>query len=229
MDDDSTLRRLCGFNFRAALKQAGIKQKDLAEELGVTASVINNWYGRGVPANYAHLLAPRLNVAPSDICVQLAVMASMRANKAELVEHSNVGEPAGGYLALGTVPVISWVQAGEWSEAVDNYLPGDADEWISCPVAHSEQSYALRVQGSSMEPKFTDKEIIVVDPERDPGTGSFVIAKKTDSNEVTFKQLAIDAGSYYLVALNPDWPDRYIKMSENWHICGVVICKIEVF
>lgn len=33
----------------------------------------------------------------------------------------------------GRVPLISWVQAGDWCEAIDTLSPGDAEDWLPCP------------------------------------------------------------------------------------------------
>lgn len=48
------------------------------------------------------------------------------------------------------VPLISWVQAGDWCEAINNVEPGDAEDWLWCPAKHSEKTFALRVSGVSM-------------------------------------------------------------------------------
>ena len=47
-------------------------------------------------------------------------------------------------------PLISWVQAGSFHDVADPFQPGDADEWLPCPVAHGPQTYAVRVRGESM-------------------------------------------------------------------------------
>jgi SOS-response transcriptional repressor LexA len=129
----------------------------------------------------------------------------------------------------GRIPLISWVQAGSFCEAVDLLLPGDAERWMDCPRDHSPSTYALRVRGPSMEPRFYDGEIIMVDPAAQADSGRFVIAKKTGSQEATFKQLVIDGGDTYLKAMNPQWPEPIIRIDEEWIICGVVICKVELF
>jgi SOS-response transcriptional repressor LexA len=71
----------------------------------------------------------------------------------------------------GAVPLISWVQAGDWSSIVDNFAPGDAEEWFPCPVSHGPRTYVLRVRGESMHnphvrPSFADGDLIFVDPDR---------------------------------------------------------------
>ena len=128
------------------------------------------------------------------------------------------------------VPVISWVAAGNFCAISDPYLPGTADRWLPCPVPHSKSAYALVVTGLSMynpigKPSFEDGDVIFVDPEIAPRNKSCVIVRLDDKQEATFKQLIIEAGSQYLVPLNPDWPEKFIEVAENATICGVVIGK----
>jgi len=129
----------------------------------------------------------------------------------------------------GKIPLVSWVQAGSFCEAVDPLMPGDAERWMDCPRDHGPNTYALRVRGPSMEPRFFDGEIIMVDPAAPADSGRYVIAKKTGSQEATFKQLIRDGGDTYLKALNPQWPEPIIRIDEEWAVCGVVICKVELF
>jgi len=90
------------------------------------------------------------------------------------------------------VPLISWVQAGTWGEAIDDYMAGDAESWLLCPVKHSKHTYALKVIGDSMTSpypggsSYPEGTFIYVDPEREPVNGSKVIAKVMNKNEVTF-------------------------------------------
>lgn len=135
---------------------------------------------------------------------------------------------------IANVPLISWVQAGEWCEASDLYNVGDAEEWLSCPVRHGPKTYALRVRGESMrnpgsKPSFEDGDVIFVDPDLGASHKSLVITKLDQSNEVTFKRLLIDGTSWYLEALNPAWPSRIIPIQTDAHICGVVIARMESF
>lgn len=123
------------------------------------------------------------------------------------------------------IPLISFVSAGKWCEAIDNYSIGDAEEWMLCPGKHSKHTYALRVRGDSMTSQhgksYPDGSIIYVDPEVPYTNGSRVIAKIPGCNEATFKQYAEDAGRRYLKPLNPQYPT--IEIDDTTLICGVVI------
>lgn len=138
-------------------------------------------------------------------------------------EASNVSEVMQRY---GKVPLISWVQAGAWCEAIANFEPYDADNWLSCPVPISANGYALRVVGDSMTNPAPGRTypagcIIFVDPEIEAHAGDRVIARVPRTNEVTFKILVADAGRQFLRPINPQYP--IIDITEETHICGKVV------
>lgn len=126
-------------------------------------------------------------------------------------------------------PLISSITAGNWREGIDNFSPGDVEDWIPCYIKHSPSTYALRVDGPSMEPEFRHGEVIVVDPERAEANGSYVVAKRKEDDNVTFKQLIVTEGKKYLKAVNPEWPNRIIEVDGEWQICGVVIYSHRVY
>ena len=121
-------------------------------------------------------------------------------------------------------PVISWVHAGAWAEAVDLYQPGCADQWETTDSNVSDRSFWLKVVGDSMTalsgPSIPEGHLILVDPDATPINGSLVIAKLTDHQEVTFKKLVIDADHKYLKPLNPNYETT--KINGNCQIVGVV-------
>lgn len=124
----------------------------------------------------------------------------------------------------GAVPLISWVQAGQWEEAVDTFQPGDAEAWISTLKNVSARAYALRVRGDSMTApygkSYPEGALIVVEPERCmPVNGDRIIAKLEGSNEVTFKVYKEDAGRRWLAPLNPQHP----AIMEPFRVLGTVV------
>ncbi|WP_243656697.1 LexA family protein [Paucimonas lemoignei] len=125
-------------------------------------------------------------------------------------------------------PVISWVQAGQWTELCDNFQPGDADEWKPCHKDLGECGYVLRVKGKSMtappgEPfTFPEGILLYVNAHAEALPGKFVIVRRNTTMEATFKRLITVDGELYLEALNPEWPNRYLKLEEGDEFCGVV-------
>lgn len=120
-----------------------------------------------------------------------------------------------------TVPLISWVQAGAWSE-INEIREFDAERFM-CPVNSSNKTFALRVQGVSMEPKFYEGDLIFVDPEAECIHGSYVVARLDDDNHATFKQLIIENGQKFLKAANPNWPEQLIPINGNCTLVGKVV------
>lgn len=118
------------------------------------------------------------------------------------------------------LPLISLVTAGDWAEAVDNFHPGDAEEWLPAQPDMSERSFAVRVVGESMLPDYRPGDILCVDPELRGGTpnGALVIARMQGTHEVTFKQYIEDAGRRYLKPLNAS----FLPITDPFDILGVV-------
>ncbi|MFO7761537.1 MAG: LexA family protein [Thermodesulfobacteriota bacterium] len=135
--------------------------------------------------------------------------------------------PGAGMKQLPRVPLISWVQAGEWSEAVDEFHSWYAEEWVYSAKNVSPNAFALRIVGDLMEPEFREGEAIIVDPGLEAVSGKYVIAKNGDQ-EVTFKQLFIDGSDVYLSPLNDRYPVKNIT-GQNIRIIGVVTQKVKEY
>lgn len=131
----------------------------------------------------------------------------------------------------GKLPLISWIQAGEWADIVDNFSPGDAEDWIPCPFNHGPNAFVLRIVGESMynpggEKSYAPGEFIAVDPAREPINRSMVVVRVDHEEKATFKQLLMDSdGTMLLKAINPSWPTPIMRMPQGSRIAGVVIGK----
>lgn len=130
------------------------------------------------------------------------------------------------------LPVIGSVAAGAWCEAVDLFQPGDAEDWIDSPGPAGPRAFVLRIEGVSMHNpgnsvSFADGDLVVVDPDLEALPGHFVVAKLSSSDRVTFKRLVREDGEWFLEAINPNWVPKYIRMSEEWHICGRALWKVQ--
>ncbi len=128
----------------------------------------------------------------------------------------------------GRIPLISWIRAGQWSEAVDIYEPGYAERWLPHLKNNGEHTYALRVDGDSMTApygkSYPEGCIIFVDPmRRSPNSGERIIAKLEGANQVTFKTYVEDAGRCWLKPLNPQHP----PIMDPFRVLGTVIGKWE--
>lgn len=124
----------------------------------------------------------------------------------------------------GTVPLISWVQAGAFCQAPDLFQPGDAEDWVPCIQKLGPHAYALRVVGDSMTApygrSYPEGCIIFVDPDYPVTNGCRVIAKVPATDEATFKCYVEDAGKKYLMPLNTRY--EKIEITTEMILCGVV-------
>jgi SOS-response transcriptional repressor LexA len=122
-------------------------------------------------------------------------------------------------------PVISWVAAGAWSEAVEPFPPGFSDRYEISEYEAKGNAFWLEVKGDSMTSisgqSVPEGTFILVDPEADVQSGKLVIAKMSDSNEATFKKLVEDGGRRFLKPLNPAYPTE--MCTDGCRIVGVVV------
>lgn len=203
-----------GSRVREARKNMKMSQATLASAVGMSQGNLSDIENGHVPTStYTPALAAVLGV-------NALWLADGRGPKhpgtqAAHAEPSNVST---GPSRLARVPLISWVQAGDWSHVTDLLQPGEAYEWIDTGVRVCPHTFALRVEGDSMEPEFAPGTILVVEPEMDAHPGDYVIAKNGD-DEATFKQLVRDGADLYLKPLNPRYPIRALGHSR---IVGVV-------
>ncbi len=87
---------------------------------------------------------------------------------------------------MTAVPVVSWVEAGSFSEASDPYEPGDSDNEIQVPSTSS-TLIALIVRGSSMNRVAPDGSTILVDYSlSDLISGKYYVVK--NGGDATFKR-----------------------------------------
>jgi SOS-response transcriptional repressor LexA len=201
---------------RWARKQKRISQEELGKLAGVSQSTIGNLEaGTRASARKIASIAAALGVNALWLA-EGKQRPALRSNARADIEP--------GPEVHGEVPLINWVQAGNFSLMQESYLPSEAEIWLACPVTHGPRTFCLRVVGRSMatEGGYHDGEIIFVDPDAEAMPGKDVVVTTADG-ESTFKRLKLDIDGYYLLALNPKWEPNYFKMPENAQIGGVVI------
>lgn len=207
-------------------KAQGLNQVELGKAVGVSKSSVHQWESgltKELTGNNLINAAKALKVNADWLSTGKGSKHITDSLQPSILDNNIAVGPE----SRGDVPVISWVQAGAWCEAIDNFNVGDAERWIPCPVSHSKHTYALRVRGDSMlapfgsSVSFSEGTLIYVDPEAPLLSGKKVIAKLLDSNEVTFKVYREEDGKKWLFPLNPQY-DK-IELVEGMHICGVVI------
>jgi SOS-response transcriptional repressor LexA len=202
-----------------------ITQSQIGEELNMTQGGVSLYLNgkNALNLDIAIYFARKLNISIAKFSQRLQQQYD------DLLNTKAVNEQSPTYITPNEtrkLPILGWVQAGEWADAEDESLiSGNRDlKYESTEIPVSEKSFWLRVIGDSMTSQsgisIPEGYLILVDTNRCAENGDLVVAKLTDSNEVTFKKLVIDAGQKYLKPLNPSY--RTMNINGNCKIIGVV-------
>jgi len=188
-----------------------ISKAELARRIGITHASVSKWEsGLNQPkGRYLNDLAAALGVS-----VDWLLTGNDEAPAAQVKEplsgYHNV-EPA--VIPKGSrVPIISYVQAGHWREMCEQATAFDGNvEYVTASVDVGPRGFGLWLRGNSMEPRFSEGDLLIADPDVIPNPGDFVIASN-GNEETTFKKYRPrgynDAGQevFELMPLNDDYP-----------------------
>ncbi|MBS4090414.1 LexA family transcriptional regulator [Pseudomonas sp. MBT-17] len=204
---------------KAARLHAGLTQAQLAKAVGIDqASISDLERGRSQRSSYNASIAKACGVSAIWIESGTGSMVSTNA------EPSNVKDTVQPEM-LYRYPVISWVSAGSWEEAVQPYPDGFSDRYEVSDYDSKGPAFWLEVKGDSMTAptgvSVPEGMMILVDTEADVKPGKLVIAKLPASNEATFKKLVEDGGIRYLKPLNPAY--KMVECDEQCRIIGVAV------
>lgn len=193
-----------------ARKARKINKTEFAKAVGVSQPTVTDWENGVMRPKGDNLLkiGRVLGVSPDWL---------MRGIKSD-------PSPQPGPGLRGKVPLISWVQAGQWCEISDQFQPGDAESWRETTARVSEGAFALRIVGDSMEPAIPRGSVVIVDPATEATNGRVVVVRQHGDSEATIKRLVIEGGVRYLKPDNPRYPIMEMRMDAV--ICGVAI-KVE--
>jgi len=174
-----------GQKIKRLRKEKGLTTRELAEKIGCSNALISFWErGHSEPR-------PALR---KRLCDFLSITES---------ELYSAGEPTP--TTLYNIPVISSIAAGDPGEYVGNYPEGFAEEFISSPVdVKDKQSFALKIEGNSMAPRYIDGDYVIASPSRPPSQNRPVIAK-INKNEITCKLYKKSENSILLIPVNPEY------------------------
>lgn len=227
-------------------EQTGLEPSALALKINASPQNVTNWSKRGISKKGAMDVSRVFGLSldwvltgegevkkptQSDLMQQIKDIQNGFSDKDNQMPQGTKG--ARMVSTPNTVPILSWVAAGSWSntEAVtmDDVI-GEAPR----PPNLSRHGFALRVQGRSMLPKFEPDDIIYVEPQ----TGLFalkdsdlVVVQCNDDTEATFKQLVIGEtfDDMYLKPLNPDWHEQKMLPMGDCNLVGKVVGKYVEF
>lgn len=205
---------------KSRMKEVGITQNILAERMGMSQSAIAHWLNK------------KREPSIDDIGKIMGIVGldSMVLTPDGMIDYpdhviANVTKLDIQPTYQNSFPVLSAVQAGQWTEACEPYTLDEIDEWYETTVRTSKRCFWLRVQGDSMTSpmgvSLPEGVLVLIDTEREHENGSLVVAKLTDVNEATFKKFVRDSGQEFLKPLNPTYP--MVSIDGNCRIIGVAV------
>lgn len=199
-----------GSRLRFRRKQKKLTQRDIAVWAGVSASAVTQWESDLTKLSGENLV----NVCKCLLCSPEWLIFGT----GDIENGINVN-----LLAAREIPVLSWVEAGNWTEVIGN----PSNELIETTRKLSSSAFALRVKGHSMtsnhELSIPDGSIVVVEPEYgfvDEANGKIVVAQTVSGGEATLKKFVIDPPFSYLIPLNPTF--KTIEVQQDTNLIGIV-------
>jgi SOS-response transcriptional repressor LexA len=115
------------------------------------------------------------------------------------------------------VPLINKVAAGYPREFTDlDYPARVADEYVRCPDLEDPDAFAARVVGDSMQPTYTEGDIVIFSPAKVVKSGTDCFARLAPDHETTFKRVYFEKGPdgeemIRLQPLNAAYPPRVVE------------------
>lgn len=152
-----------------------LKQVDVVKHTKASKATVSKWFNQDVMPDSHYLL----QLSRILQCSQEWLVTGKGS-----VEGSNIA-PAP--IGLRQIPIISYVQAGCWTESLECRAMDGSIETINTDLDLGSMAFALEVRGDSMAPEIQEGDIVVIDPDVEPLPGD-IVAAKNGSHEATLKQ-----------------------------------------
>ena len=172
-------------DWKSLRKTNNLSQAEVAKKLGITQQAYANYERGARQADYETL--SKLS-AIFDVSIDY------------LLGQTADNKPSGTW-----IPVLGKVQAGIPVEAVQDVIDYEDISQIS---KNGSEYFALQVKGASMEPKFSEGDVVIVKKQDIAEDGDIVIAM-VNGDEATIKKLKKRADGIVLLPLNPQFDMMY--------------------
>jgi len=118
------------------------------------------------------------------------------------------------------IPIISWEQATIWPQ-INN---AEHVDFLPVTTALNKDAFILQMKGTTMESRFPDGALLIIDTSIPYNDKDFVIVRIEQQPEVIFRQLLFDGNNIALKPLNSDFKTIYLeKNKDQYSIIGVLV------
>lgn len=112
------------------------------------------------------------------------------------------------------IPILAW-------ENIEKFLStaSASNEFILVNSKLPDNTFALIMNDSSMEPYIPEGSTLIFSPEKQPKDREFVLAKLAQHNAILFRQILVDGNQQYLKPMNPDlnkFSMRMLGKKDKW-------------
>lgn len=193
------------------MKQAGLKQYELARGIGVKQQDISRiCTGRTERTRLILPIATELGANPHWLL----------SGEGDIYLEGDLKT-----ISVYKLPVIDWRMALNWPSQQDSFDHDSIGEWWDI-ASHtvSDKGFALRLSGDSMEGLgsrcIPDGAVLIVETASNFQHGDLVIAKLPGAFEATVKQIVLDGNRNYLKSFNPAYP--ILSFDDRCEVIGIV-------
>lgn len=195
---------------RALMQEVGITVTELARQTGVGQPVIHRMASGETDNPKVASLSP--------IAKFFNVNISQLIGDEPLPLDRFAGSHNPFYRQWSRLPLLNWHQATKWPETL---IPTEVQSYISTEAPVSRHAFALRMEDTTMQPRFPLGALIIIEPTIKAQNNDFIAIHVNDEEKIQVKQVLFDGAEIYLKPLNTDFETK--KVTKFHRILGVMV------
>jgi len=178
-------------------------QAELARHAGLSKGRINQLLDEETPFGERSATKLALNLDLSPYYFEAGYDKSAFLNSYD--------EAVASALKAHPVPLVSYEEAANWLEIVQDFEPEDTKEWLLTSSKVSSGAFALLISDKAMRPEFNNTDRVIIDPGIPPQPGDYVAATSNSEPAILrkYRPRRIDPNGqivFDLIPLNEDFP-----------------------
>jgi transcriptional regulator with XRE-family HTH domain len=186
-----------GLNLKNLLHNEMISENELARRTGVSQQIINRILSGENTNPKIATLSPLANY----FMITISQLIGEELSSSEKKTHINQSD-------LQKIPLIEWSNLETLTTS--NSVLITASNKLLIDLQPTESMFAVKMQGNSMEPKFSNDTLLILDLNKMPVNGDFVLL--SSSGEVTLRQFFFKQSLSYKKCLNPKYKDYKLSI-----------------